>query len=178
MTTAQEIVTFWTEAGYERWFGKDEAFDRQFAERFGQAHDAAAAGELDHWNETPEGALALQILLDQYPRNAFRGTARMFATDAKAKTLADAALAAGHDAALAPDLRTFLYLAFEHSEDMADQERAVALFEPLGGDVLDYARLHRDVIARFGRFPHRNALLGRETSDEEVDHLRSGGFAG
>lgn len=176
--TPSDVVAFWREAGPERWFAKDEAFDRQFRERGLALHDAAARGNLDAWGDTPEGALALVLLLDQFPRNAFRDTPRMFATDDKALGVASAAIAAGHDRAIAEDLRTFFYLPFEHSEDPDDQERAVALFTPLGGEVLTYAEIHRDVIRRFGRFPHRNRILGRETTPEEQRFLDDGGFAG
>jgi uncharacterized protein (DUF924 family) len=176
--TPAAVVDWWSTAGYERWFGKDDAFDARFTARFAAAHEEAASGALDHWAATAEGALALVILLDQYPRNAFRGTARQFATDARALALAEAAIAAGHDHALPPDLRLFLYLPMEHAEDLALQERAVALIAPLGEEVARYAEIHRDVIARFGRFPHRNAVLGRETTAAEQAFLDAGGFAG
>ena len=176
--TASDVVAFWRDAGPDRWFTKDAAFDRDFKSRGLALHEAAARGDLDAWNATPEGALALAILLDQFPRNAFRGTARMFASDEKALERAAAAIEAGHDQAISEDLRGFLYLPFEHSEDLADQERSVALFTPLGGEVLDYAEIHLDIIRRFGRFPHRNAVLGRKTTPEEQRFLDDGGFAG
>ncbi len=178
MTTAADVVQFWREAGEKAWFEKNEAFDAAFKARFHAAHEAAARGELDPWLETPEGALALIILLDQFPRNAFRGTARMFATDAKAVDTADRAIAAGHDQALGEDVRVFLYLPYEHAEDLALQERAVSLCAPLREDYARFAVVHRDIIARFGRFPHRNKLLGRRTTPEEQVFLESGGFAG
>ena len=178
MMQAADVVDFWRVAGAEKWFGKDAAFDADFRDRFLAAHEAAASGALDSWAETADGALALMILLDQFPRNAFRGTARMFATDAKALVLADAAIGAGLDAEVEPALRAFLYLPFEHSEALADQDRAVALFRPLGADLLHWAEVHRDIIVRFGRFPHRNAVLGRSSTVEELAFLESGGFAG
>lgn len=178
MTTGQDVVTFWHDAGPERWFAKDDAFDAEFCARFLAAHEAAAAGRLDQWMETAGGALALMILLDQFPRNAFRDRARMFATDAQAMLLADQAIAAGHDLAVDPALRVFFYLPFEHSEALADQDRAVSLITPLGGEVLRYAEIHRDVIERFGRFPHRNKILGRQSTPEELEFLAAGGFAG
>lgn len=178
MTSPDDVIAFWKAAGYERWFGKDDAFDAAFAARFAGAHGLAASGALDHWAETAEGALALVILLDQYPRNAFRGEARMFATDARALAIAESAIAAGHDAATPADLRLFFYLPHEHAEDPAMQERAVALIAPLGGELQRHAEIHRDVIARFGRFPHRNTLLGRATTAEEQAFLDAGGFAG
>lgn len=177
-TNPSEVVAYWREAGPSRWFAKDDAFDREFRAKGLAFHEAAARGDLDTWVTTPEGALALMILLDQFPRNAFRDTPRMFETDAKALRMADAAIAAGHDQAVSPDLRLFFYLPFEHAEDLAAQERAVALIAPLGGELLDYAEVHRDIIRRFGRFPHRNAILNRETTPEEQRFLDDGGFAG
>lgn len=172
-----EVVRFWREAGPGKWFDRDEAFDRDFTARFGAAHMAAARRELDRWQDEAESALALLILLDQFPRNAFRGTAHMFATDPLALRFARDAVARGHDAATDATLRVFLYLPFEHSEVLADQERAVALCDGLG-EYARYAVIHRDVIARFGRFPHRNAVLGRDTTAEEQAFLDAGGFAG
>lgn len=176
--TPGDVLAFWREAGPAHWFGKDADFDRRFATRFLDAHLAAARRELDHWMDTPDGALALQILLDQFPRNAFRGTAHMFATDPLALAFARRALALGHDRHVDPALRVFLYLAFEHSETLDDQRQAVALCDPLGGSYADYARIHYEVIERFGRFPHRNAVLGRDTTVQERAFLDAGGFAG
>ncbi len=178
MTTAADVVSFWKEAGPSKWFRKDAAFDAAFRNRFLAAHERAAKGELDHWRQTAAGALALLILLDQFPRNCFRGTARMFATDAKAKALAADAIELGHDQATDENLRSFFYLPFEHSEELADQQRAVALTEPLGGESHRYALIHLDVIERFGRFPHRNDVLGRASTPEEIAFLKAGGFAG
>src|SRR5690606_4458570 len=129
---ADEVVAFWREAGYERWFTRDEAFDGEIRARFLATHEAAAAGALNLWEETPEGALALLILLDQFPRNLFRGTPRAFATDALARTIADRALAKGLDQEVPPDLKGFFYLPFMHSENLVDQERCVALYEAAG----------------------------------------------
>ncbi|MCX7556947.1 DUF924 family protein [Xanthomonadaceae bacterium JHOS43] len=176
--TPDDVVAFWRDAGPARWFGKDAVFDQRFHDAFGDAHFAAARRELDHWMDSAEGALALQILLDQFPRNAFRGTAHMFATDALALALARRALAKGFDLAVAGDLRLFFYLAFEHSEVLDDQRIAVERCAPLGGQYADYARVHCDVIERFGRFPHRNAALGRDTTPEEQAFLDAGGFSG
>jgi uncharacterized protein (DUF924 family) len=175
---ASEVVAFWEGAGPALWFAKDDEFDRRFRERFLPLHEAAARGDLDRWNATPAGALALVILLDQFPRNAFRGTPRMYATDAAARKLADAAIAAGHDRFVAADLQTFFYLPFGHSEDLADQDRAVELCGRLGGRDLQQAEHHRDIVRRFGRFPHRNAILGRSTTQEEEEYLANGGYAG
>ncbi len=175
---AAAVVEFWTEAGPGRWFKKDSAFDEDFRARFAAAHEAAASGALDDWMNRADGALALTILLDQYPRNSFRGTARMFATDSKALNVAKQATARGFDTAVDPALRRFFYLPFMHSEQLADQDRSLELYAPLEPESQRFAVLHRDIIARFGRFPHRNALLGRATSVEERQFLDEGGFAG
>lgn len=175
---ALEVVAFWEGAGPALWFAKDDAFDARFRERFLRLHEAAARGELDGWNATPAGALALMVLLDQFPRNSFRGTPRMYATDAAARKLAAAAIAAGHDRMLAADLQKFFYLPFGHSEDLADQERAVELCKRLGGRDLQQAEHHRDIVRRFGRFPHRNAILGRPTTKDEEEYLANGGYTG
>lgn len=184
MDLSRQILDFWFGApdsgGYgkprETWFKADDAFDADIKQRFEGPLEAAAAGTHDGFAVTPEGALALTILLDQFPRNIYRGTARAFAFDPKALALARQALAAGYDQAVAPFQRTFLYLPFEHSESLADQERSVALFEALGDEnSLDYAVRHRDIIVRFGRFPHRNAILGRESTAEELIFLEQPG---
>lgn len=178
VTPATDVVRFWREAGPQAWFKKDEAFDADFRTRFAAAHEAAAHGELATWARTAEGALALLILLDQYPRNSFRGTARMFATDAQARAVAHAAVDAGLDQQTARELRNFFYLPFMHSEQLADQDRALALCTALGPDAQHHATVHRDIIQRFGRFPHRNAVLGRATTAQEQAFLDEGGFAG
>jgi uncharacterized protein (DUF924 family) len=175
---ATEVVAFWEGAGPALWFAKDEEFDGRFRERFLRLHEAAAHGDLDGWNETPVGALALMILLDQFPRNAFRGTPRMYATDPAARALADAAIAAGHDRLVAADLQKFFYLPFGHSEDLADQDRAVELCRRLGGRDLSQAEHHRAIVHRFGRFPHRNAIVGRPITKKEAEYLASGGYTG
>jgi uncharacterized protein (DUF924 family) len=138
----------------------------------------ALRGELEHWQRTPGGALALILLLDQFPRNVFRGTPRMYASDAAALKVAEAALAAGHDRHFDADLRLFFYLPFGHSEQLAHQERSVALCRELGGESLAHAEGHRDIIRRFGRFPHRNAILNRDMTAAELQFLDDGGFAG
>lgn len=178
LNDVEQVVRFWQEAGPRLWFAKDSDFDRRFRERFLAAHEAAARGELDHALETPNGALGLLLLLDQFPRNAFRGTPRMYATDAQARQYADRALELGHDQRVPPDLRLFFYLPFEHSENLSHQERCVALNEKLGGEPLEYALGHRDIIRRFGRFPHRNAILGRPSTAAELEFIAQGGFAG
>ena len=174
----KDVIDFWTAAGPGRWFRPDEAFDAEFRRRFLALHEAAATGRLGDWEQTADGALALLLLLDQFPRNAFRGTARVYATDPQARGVADAALARGFAQQVEPQLRQFFYLPFMHSEALADLERCVALNEPEGGESLRWARHHRDVVARFGRFPHRNAVLGRESTPEELRFLAEGGFSG
>lgn len=173
-----DVLQFWRDAGPRRWFRRDDAFDAQFRDRFLAAHEAAARGGLQAWLASADSALALVLLLDQFPRNAFRGTPRMYATDPQARAAADAAIAAGHDQHVDPQLRPFFYLPFMHSEDLRDLERCVALSEALGGENLRFARHHRDIVARFGRFPHRNAVLGRASSQEEERFLAEGGFSG
>ena len=173
---ASEVVRFWREAGIAAWFNGGEAFDRQCEARVLEAHLAAARRELEDWLERAEGALALMVLLDQIPRNVFRGSGHAFATDPLALHYAGRAIAAGFDAQVEPALRMFLYLPFEHAEAIADQDRAVALFTALGDhDLLGYAHAHRDVILRFGRFPHRNHALGRSDTPEEQAWLEAGG---
>ena len=177
--TPAEIVKFWREAGPERWFKKDDALDQEIRDRFLARHDEAAAGKLTFWEQTAEGALALLILLDQFPRNMFRNDARAFATDPLARSIAAGALLRGFDAQAASSMRGFFYLPFEHSEDLVDQERAVAFYKTAGdADGLKWAELHAEIIRRFGRFPHRNAALGRVTTSEEQAFLDGGGFKG
>lgn len=175
---AAEVIQFWRDAGAEAWFRKDEEFDSIFHGRFLDLHFAAARRELDDWLETPAGTLALMILLDQFPRNCFRGTGHMFATDPLALCFARLALAAGHAAHVDEDMRIFLLLPFEHSEDLADQDICVAETRSMDPELHKYAVVHHDVIARFGRFPHRNRVLGRETTAEEQVFLDEGGFSG
>ncbi|MDB5571755.1 MAG: hypothetical protein JWN93_2938 [Hyphomicrobiales bacterium] len=179
--SSEAVVAFWREAGAERWYKKDEAFDAELRGRFLAAHEAAARGELWDWEASAEGALALLILLDQMPRNLWRASAHAFATDAAALNVAERAMARGFDAPHFGELRQFFYLPLMHAEDLAAQERCVALFERAGEGFennLKFAVLHRDIVARFGRFPHRNAALGRLTSEAERLFLNEGGFAG
>jgi uncharacterized protein (DUF924 family) len=174
----EDVVAAWQPLGPAVWFGKDPEFDARFREAFAAEHEAAAAGRLHHWKLNAEGALALMILLDQYPRNAFRGTARMYATDTMARDAAAGAIAAGLDGGVEPQMRLFFYLPFAHSERLEDQERSVALAAHLEHPAPSHARRHRDIVARFGRFPHRNAVLGRASTAEEIEWLAAGGFAG
>ncbi|KWV85888.1 Uncharacterized conserved protein, DUF924 family [Pseudomonas sp. NFPP02] len=176
--SAEAVIAFWKQAGPKRWFTKDEGFDRDFRDRFNAAHMQAARRELEGWLTTADGALALLILLDQYPRNAFRGTAHMFATDPLARFYARKMVDAGLDQQVEPQLRAFCYLPFEHSEDPQDQQRSLALNQQLDASTYHWAKEHADIIERFGRFPHRNGVLGRASTDEELAFLKAGGFAG
>ena len=179
LATPQEVVAFWRDAGRERWFTKDEAFDALCRERFLPTYEAAARGDLNDWELVPDGALAVVLLLDQFPRNMFRGTRRAYATDHGAVMAADRAVERGHDARVDPALRRFFHLPFMHSESLRHQERSVALHEALGDpEVMKWARHHHDIVARFGRFPHRNAILGRETTPEEARFLEESEFRG
>jgi uncharacterized protein (DUF924 family) len=176
--TSAAIVAFWREAGTDRWFAKDAAFDDEIRRRFMASYEAAAAGKLTGWEQSAEGALALLILLDQFPRNMFRGDARSYVADPLARAIASRAILNGYDGAF-PDLRAFFYVPFEHSENLADQERGIAFYKAAGdADGLKWAELHADIIRRFGRFPHRNAVLGRVTTPDEQAFLDRGGFAG
>jgi uncharacterized protein (DUF924 family) len=177
--TPSAVVAFWKEAGPSKWFARDAAFDALFRARFEDAHFMAARGELDPWAETPEGSLALLILLDQFPRNAFRGSGHAFATDPLARHFAVRAVDAGQDRLIGNDLRRFFYLPLQHSENMADQDRQLALFQTMERPADDrWAEHHHKVIAAFGRFPHRNRVLGRETTPEEQAFLDQNGFRG
>ena len=184
IASPEEVLEFWfgspTDAGTGQprkvWFAKDAGFDRTCQERFGATHAAARAHRLDHWQDSPAGALALTIVLDQLSRNIYRGTPQAFAQDAHALKVAAHAVAHGFDAVLLPLQRMFLYLPYEHSEDAAMQARSVELFETLRGhpyldETIEYAHRHREVIERFGRFPHRNDILGRPSSAEELAYL-------
>ena len=179
IASSDAVLAFWREAGAKRWFSKDDAFDADIRQRFLSTYEAAARGELAAWEETAEGALALSIVLDQFPRNMFRNDARAYAADPLARAVAERALARGFDQAFPVAERTFFYLPFEHSEALADQERSVALFRVTGDvELLKWAEVHAEIIRRFGRFPHRNAVLGRTTTADEQAFLAEGGFAG
>lgn len=174
-STMEDVLAFWF-ADPARWFRKDPAFDAEIHARFGALHAAIEAGEHEAWRTTPRGALAYVIALDQFARNMFRGTPRSFASDPRALAAATAAIARGDAAALTPPERVFLYMPLMHSEDLADQDRCVALFAALGiAENLAFAEAHRAVIRRFGRFPHRNAILGRPSTPEEIAFLAEPG---
>ena len=176
---AAEILAFWRAAGRERWYERDDAFDADVRRRFLELWRKAAAGELSSWETTDEGALALVIILDQFPRNMFRGDIRTYSSDALAREVASRAIARGADIRVEPALLEFLYMPFMHSEHLADQLRCVELFRKAGqADNLKYAEDHADIVRRFGRFPHRNPVLGRATTPEEQAFLDGGGFRG
>jgi uncharacterized protein (DUF924 family) len=185
LPTPRDVLQFWfgDEPLRERaeWFRKDAAFDAQIRERFGGAVTAALQGSLGHWRDTAPGRLALVVVLDQFTRNILRGTPGAFAGDAQALALARQMVDAGEDHAWPPLQRLFIYLPFEHAEDAVVQEHSMRLFTALARDdpsqqgLLDYAVRHRDIVARFGRFPHRNAILGRESTAEEAEFLKQPG---
>lgn len=178
MASAGEIVRFWRDAGPKAWFAKDETFDGR-CRGYEAEHHAAARRELGNWERDAEGALALVLLLDQFPRNMYRNSAHAFATDGLAQGVAARAIANGFDAATDSVLRVFFYLPFEHAENLALQDRSVTLITTLGdAEFTRYAIVHREIIARFGRFPHRNPVLGRVSTEEELRFLAEGGFAG
>jgi uncharacterized protein (DUF924 family) len=177
--SAEDVLAFWLAAGSDHWFEHHPAFDAAIRERYAATYEEAAAGRLGAWENSPAGALALVIVLDQFPRNMFRASARAYVADPLARAVAERAIAKGFDQKVAMPQRTFFYLPFEHAEDLADQERAIALIRATGdADQLKWGELHADIIRRFGRFPHRNAVLGRTTTPEEQAFLDSGGFAG
>jgi uncharacterized protein (DUF924 family) len=179
----QDILIFWRNAGPSQWFAAKPAFDEAIRLKFEPVHHAAARGQYDAWRDEAEGALALVILLDQFPRNLYRGSGHAFATDPLARTITRQAIARGFDRQTEALLRPFFYLPFEHSEILADQDEGIALCQALAdeagdAETLKWARIHRDIIERFGRFPHRNRALGRATTAQEQAFLDDGGFAG
>ena len=178
METPQTLLDYWEhEVGAKRWYASDGVLDAAIRDRFLALWQEARGGALEDWRATPEGALALVILLDQFPRNMFREGAESLDTDAQAREVARSAIGAGQDASIAPPLKQFFYLPFMHSEELADQDYAIALFSTrLPGDNLRHARAHRAVIARFGHFPWRNRALGRETGRDEERFLAEGGY--
>ena len=186
-TSIREVLDFWllplSHPGHgkarELWWDSTPELDAELNSRFRALIEQAIAGELDHWRKSPDGALALTLLCDQFTRNVFRKSARAFAGDANARETARLAIARGYPAAYPSDIRLFFYMPFQHSEDLADQDFGCTLFATLGNEDNDkYALEHRDIIARFGRFPHRNESLGRTTSEAEQAFLKDGGFAG
>ncbi|MDE5455752.1 DUF924 family protein [Bradyrhizobium sp. CSA112] len=176
--TPAGILAFWRDAGPDRWYTRDDAFDAEVRLRFLGLWQNAAAGELSSWEGSDDGALALVIVLDQFPRNMFRGDIRTYASDRLACEVAHRAVDRGVDARIDPALRQFLYLPFMHSEHLSDQLRCIELSRAAGDtESLKWAEHHADIIRRFGRFPHRNRLLGRATTPEEQAFLDEGGFS-
>jgi uncharacterized protein (DUF924 family) len=174
-----DVLGFWRNAGPDKWFKKSTIFDDAIRLKFEPVHHAAARGDYDAWMGSAEGSLALLILLDQFPRNLYRDSGHSFATDAKARAIARMAVEAGFDREFEPELRYFFYLPFSHSEELTDQDYALILIaENDRPDDLKWAKIHRDIIARFGRFPHRNPMFGRKTTPAEQLFLDEGGFAG
>ena len=178
MDNSNDVISFWKNAGYEKWFANDDAFDAEFDQRFRGLHFRAARRELEGWMGDAEGALALILLLDQFPRNCFRQSAHSYATDGLARHYAARAIEAGFDAQVDPALKIFFYMPFEHSEDADDQRLSLELHEKLNPQDIRWAKEHADIIQRFGRFPHRNDALGRVSTEEEHAFLAAGGFAG
>jgi uncharacterized protein (DUF924 family) len=173
----EEILRFWfAELTPDDWFKVDAARDAEIEKRFRHIYDELAAGVPPDWLTGADGFLAAILVLDQFPRNMFRGTPRAFATDAAALDLAKQAIAQGIDMRVAPERRAFIYMPFQHAENQADQQRSVELFTALGNKLnLDFAARHKEVVDRFGRFPHRNAILGRETTEAEAAFLKEPG---
>ncbi len=174
-TTPEQVLDFWfRELDRALWFRATPALDADIRRRFESTCEQALAGQLTHWRRNAAGCLALVIVLDQFPLNMYRGTAEAFAGEAPAREIAAHAIARGFDTQLDAAQKAFLYMPYMHSEDPADQDRSVALFEAAGlEDNVKWARHHRDIVRRFGRFPHRNAILGRASTEEEAAWLRS-----
>jgi uncharacterized protein (DUF924 family) len=174
-----EVLAFWRDAGPDRWYARDDAFDAEVRRRYLDLWRKAAAGELSSWEGSDDGVLALVIVLDQFPRNMFRGDALTYSSDALAREAARRAIRSGADARIDPALLEFLYMPFIHSEHLPDQLHCIELFRKVGNtEQLKYAEGHADIIRRFGRFPHRNRILGRATTPEEQAFLDGGGFSG
>lgn len=177
---ATEILKFWFDRERRAWFEKNAAFDEEIRARFLVPYERGAVRELEHWKQAPASCLALTVLLDQFPRNMFRGSAKAFAADPLAREAARVILDNAWDKAMTPDQRMFAYLPFEHSESLADQERCLGLMKeiavfPETADLPKWAEAHLVIIRRFGRFPHRNAALGRASTPEELEFLRQPG---
>ena len=177
--TPHDVLAFWRAAGPSRWFKKDAGFDAEITARFLRTYELAAAGRLSAWERTAEGALALLLVLDQFPRNMFRNDAMTYASDRQAREVATRAIQRGADARIDPALLEFLYMPLMHSEHLPDQLRCIELFRgTANAENIRYAEQHAEIVRRFGRFPHRNRILGRETTPEEQAFLDAGGFSG
>lgn len=175
IAAAHELLEFWfSEQAEKRWFNSTSEFDNELRDRYAALYEAACRGELEHWRDAADAALALVILFDQIPLNIFRGQARGFASEAMAREVAAGAIDRGWDKALSDKQKVFMYLPFMHSENLADQDRSVTLYTAAGlENNLRFARHHREIVRRFGRFPHRNAILGRPSTAEELEWLAS-----
>jgi len=175
--THDNIIDFWfSETSEKLWFVKNAKFDQEINDKFGSLHASTSAGEYDHWSETTLGGLALVIVLDQFSRNLFRDSGKAFAQDEKARSIAGGLIENGGDLALSSVERSFLYMTYMHSESLKDQKHCVELYKTLGReDNLEFAIKHMEIIERFGRFPHRNDLLGRQSTEEEIEFLTQPG---
>jgi uncharacterized protein (DUF924 family) len=176
---AADILEFWWSAGFAKWFEKNDAFDAEIARRFSVIYKKAQEGRCDHWAETPLGLVALILCLDQFPRNIYRDSKDAFSSDKKARSWTYFGIEKGFDRVLPNDGKLFLYMPLMHSETLEDQMLSVKLYRKLGmQEPFHYALIHMEAIARFGRFPHRNTILGRDSSEEELEYLKDGGFEG
>jgi uncharacterized protein (DUF924 family) len=179
IASPKQILWFWKKLGPKRWFKKDPTLDRKIHQQFLVTHKAAAMKKLANWETSAEGALALLLLLDQFPRNMFRGSARAFANDEQARAIAIRAIKRGFDKKIPLPFRSFFYLPFEHSENLDDQEISLKLVRATKDkELVKWAKLHYDIISQFGRFPHRNVILGRSSTLKELAFLEAGGFGG
>lgn len=177
--TPEQVIAFWREAGPKKWFKKDDTFDEEIRTRFGETLEKAGNGELDHWTHDPNSSLALILVLDQFSRNLHRDSAKAFENDDKCVAIVQDMMKSGDDRKVPDDLAPFIYMPLMHSENLADQEECITQMQRLGKqDNVKFAIIHRDIIEKFGRFPHRNKVLGRETTPEEQAFLDEGGFAG
>ncbi len=179
LPTPGDVLDFWFSAGAKKWFARDDTFDAAIRDRFLTLHGKAATGVIDDWSKNAEGALALIIVLDQFSRNLYRNSPQAFATDEKALGLSLSLIAKRQDIEFPINVRLWIYMPFQHSEDLEIQDRSIELFGTIGDpENLRFAHIHRDIIEKFGRFPHRNQVLGRTSSAEELKFLADGGFSG
>ena len=179
LPTPNDVLDFWFSAGPKKWFAKDDAFDDTIRERFLALHVKAVNGSIEEWADNPVATLALIIVLDQFSRNLHRNSPLAFANDDKALGLSQSLIAKRRDIEFPMDVRLWIYMPFQHSEDLEIQDRSIALFETIDDpENLRFAHIHRDIILKFGRFPHRNEVLGRTSSVEELQFLADGGFSG
>ena len=179
MMTYEEVLSFWSSAGESKWWNKDDSFDEEIRTKFSDIRELAVTGRLEDWESSADGLLALIIVIDQFSRNMFRGSPEVYAYDSLALSLCRRALSEGVDAEMRSDLRSFCYMPLVHSEDLSNQEEFISRMAGIGINVAEVAPVsHRDIIAQFGRFPHRNEILGRVSTPEEEKYLAEGGFMG